>query len=897
MPNDKYAINSYRAWYAISLIGLGVVFLIDFLTPLGFAHGTLYTFFVLTASLTQNARFVMGIAISSILLTFIGSLVSPPGFTLVYVAANRIISCITIAITAFVVALAIRKIKAIRAISHDLRTAITRSDANEALLKIASRISQVGGWVAHLAGSPEQPDPDGEPLLSWSAEVCRIHGVPTDFEPTVEKAVAFLVPEHREHIADAVRRCIIEGIAYDQELQIIRADGQRAWVRIIGEAVRNDQGRTVRIQGAYQDLTWERRLSDEVFESQRRFQQFTNSLPLIVWTATPSGYVDFVSNAFNTYTGNDTNELINEQEWLKRIHPDDEEHRVNDWKNASSELKDFTTEFRIRSATGEYRWFLIYGRPIFNAEHEVVKWYGAAIDIHDKKLLEEELRTSEQRLSYLTAATTDAVWDWDSVNQKLWWSDSLYTLFGYEPEEKAPTPEDWAKRIHPEDRNNVVPGLQHAIDGDSSDWEAEYRYKRADGTYAYVSDRCTVIRDEEGNAVRTVGGMRDVSSRRNMIEQIQQADRLHSVGQLTGGVAHDFNNLLTVILGNSELLVEGLNDNKNLQSLAIVSRDAAQRGSQLTQRLLAFARRQALEPKAVDIPFLLKDMESLLRRTLRENIDIEIVNAAGLWQALVDPAQLEGALLNLSLNAKDAMPEGGKLTIETGNAYLDDKYAESHNEVKSGQYVLIAVSDTGEGIDEEHLSQVFDPFFSTKGLGKGTGLGLSMVYGFVKQSNGHINIYSEVDQGTTVKIYLPRCTDTKAPEPHNITEPTTGGTERILAVEDDELVRDFVCNQLLVLGYKVLSAANAEEALKILRSDEKIDLLFTDIVMPGELNGRQLADEAQKLRPGLKVLYTSGYTENAIVHQGRLDPGVHLLSKPYRRNELAQKIRLVLKGE
>jgi PAS domain S-box-containing protein len=894
MHQDKFAINSYRAWYAFSLIGLGVVFLVDFLTPLGFAHGTLYVFFVLTASFTQKPRFIISIATASLFLTIIGSFVSPPGFMIVYVASNRVISCITIAITAYVAVIAIRRMQTTREISQALGSAVVRSELSESLFRIASRITQVGGWEIHLPGSPSQPDPSGQPLINWSDEVCRIHGKPPKYQPTVEDATNLIAPEDMEQVNEAIRRCIAQGISYDHELRILRADGKFIWARTIGEPVRNAEGRVIGIQGAFQDLTRERKMVEDAFDSKRRFQHYSNSLPLIVWTSGPRGEVDFVSKAMNNYTGAKTNDLIGHQEWVGRIHPDDEESRIVDWKLAASSQKDFTSEFRIRAEDGQYNWFLIYGSPIINSENEVTRWYGAAINIHDKKLLEQELRVSEERLNYLTQATTDAVWDYDPVSRKLWWSDSLYALFGYKPQETVPTAELWASRIHPDDHDKVARGLLQAIKGYGTEWEAEYRVKRSDGSYGYVLDRSFMIRDKIGNAVRIVGGMRDVTERRNMLEQIQQADRLHSVGQLTGGVAHDFNNLLTVILGNSELLVEGLDNQPDFQELAKVSRDAAQRGSQLTQRLLAFARRQALEPKAVNVPLLLKDMESLLRRTLSENIDIEIVNAGGLWPALVDPAQLEGALLNLSLNARDSMSKGGKLTIETGNAYLDDSYAETHTEVKSGQYVLIAISDTGDGISEENISKVFDPFFSTKGLGKGTGLGLSMVYGFVKQSNGHIKIYSELEHGTTAKIYLPRSTQAEEAAPRHATVQAQGGSERILAVEDDDLVRDFVCNQLLVLGYKVLTASNAEEALKILRSDEAIDLLFTDIVMPGDLNGRQLADEAQKLRPGLKILYTSGYTENAIVHHGRLDPGVQLLSKPYRRNELAQKIRNVL---
>jgi signal transduction histidine kinase/ActR/RegA family two-component response regulator len=378
-------------------------------------------------------------------------------------------------------------------------------------------------------------------------------------------------------------------------------------------------------------------------------------------------------------------------------------------------------------------------------------------------------------------------------------------------------------------------------------------------------------------------------------ERLRQSQRLEAVGQLTGGIAHDFNNLLTVILGNAELLAERLQDQVRLAELVKMIGIAARRGADLTQRLLAFARRQPLDPRSINVNRLIADLDGLLRRTLGEHIEIEFIRGAGLWQALVDPVQLESALLNLSINARDAMPEGGRLTIETANTHVDHNYAVRLVDLAPGQYVMVAVSDNGSGIAPEILSRVFEPFFTTKETGKGTGLGLAMVYGFAKQSGGHVSIYSEPGHGTAVKLYLPRVLD----EQNTIAVDTIpamvqGGDETILLVEDDAMVRRYANDQLSSLGYRVVVAANGPSALEVLRQRDDIDLLFTDVVMPGGMSGRELADAAIQLRPNLKVLYTSGFPENSITHQGRLNPGIQLLAKPYLRADLAAQLRRAL---
>ena len=406
------------------------------------------------------------------------------------------------------------------------------------------------------------------------------------------------------------------------------------------------------------------------------------------------------------------------------------------------------------------------------------------------------------------------------------------------------------------------------------------------------------IRDSADVLQGAVIVFRDVTIERETERQLRQSQKMDAVGQLTGGVAHDFNNILTVIMTTIEILADAVADRPHLAMIARMIDDAADRGAALTQQLLAFARKQPLDPRSTDINRLIMDAAKLLRPTLGEHMDIACVLDEATSPALVDPSQLTTALLNLAINARDAMPEGGKLTIRSGNITFDEMHADAQDdEVKPGAYVMVSVSDTGIGIPEAIRDKVFEPFFTTKGAGRGTGLGLSMVYGFVKQSGGHIKIDSEEGRGTTIKIYLP-CADAQA-EARTAAPPVVpsrGGREVILVVEDDALVRNNVIAQLESLGYSTFAAQDAAEAMALVGSGHPIDLLFTDVVMPGVMNGRQLAEQVIKRRPSIKVLYTSGYSEDALVHHGRLDTDVLLLPKPYRRTDLDRMIRLALDG-
>jgi signal transduction histidine kinase len=403
----------------------------------------------------------------------------------------------------------------------------------------------------------------------------------------------------------------------------------------------------------------------------------------------------------------------------------------------------------------------------------------------------------------------------------------------------------------------------------------------------------------------------EIKRRHETEETLRQAHKMEAVGQLTGGIAHDFNNLLTIIIGNLDTLKRHLGklspDLSPADVAAIVSRQvdvamqAARNAAKLTHRLLAFARRQPLEPKPLDCNRLVSGMSELLRRTLGEVVDMEVVLGGGLWSTFADPNQLENAMLNLALNARHAMPNGGRLTIETTNAYLDEAYVRRFGDLHAGQYVQISVADTGAGIPADVLDRVFEPFFTTKGAEAGSGLGLAMVHGFVKQTGGHVRIYSEVGHGTTVKIYLPRLHEAEvvaaypAPTAENVS-PVAGARpdETILLVEDNEGVREYAREVLQELGYKIIEAGNAADATRLVADGARIDLLFTDVVLPGGVSGRELSDRLLKLRPNLLVLFTTGYTRNAIVHHGRLDPGVHLLNKPYTQQDLVRKVRELL---
>ncbi|UQR60479.1 PAS domain S-box protein [Bradyrhizobium sp. C-145] len=526
--------------------------------------------------------------------------------------------------------------------------------------------------------------------------------------------------------------------------------------------------------------------------------------------------------------------------------------------------------------------------PLRTDHGEIIGASKIAHDITEEKQAREKLRRETEERQRIFETSQDLILVTDGYGNFVQISPSVKNILGYSPEDMVG--HSATEFIHPDDLENTRSEMRAARRG-AVKRSFEARYYHYDGHEVTLNWMGTWSEPVKRHFF--IG--RDLTDKQAAEAQLRQVQKMDSIGQLTGGVAHDFNNVLTVITGTIGILSDAVADRPELAAITKLIDDAAERGAQLTKHLLAFARKQPLQPREIDVNALVLEAAKLLHPTLGEQITIVPQLTEDAWPTLVDPGQLSTAILNLALNARDAMPDGGTLVLETRNIFLDDGYASMNPDMVAGSYVMIAVSDTGSGIPADLIDRVFDPFFTTKEVGKGTGLGLSMVFGFVKQSGGHIKIYSEEGHGTSVKIYLPRSTGVQETEFEALQNaPIAGGNEKILIVEDDALVRQYVVTQVKSLGYTALEAANGAEALTIIDSDKTIDLLFTDIIMPGNMNGRQLADEAHKRRPDLKTLFTSGYTENAIVHHGRLDSGVLLLAKPYRKSELAKMLRTAL---
>lgn len=550
----------------------------------------------------------------------------------------------------------------------------------------------------------------------------------------------------------------------------------------------------------------------------------------------------------------------------------------------------------------------------------VTIYYAAIQDMTERRRTERALAEVTRRLDAILNNTMMAVFMMDDQQQCVFMNRAAEELTGFSFGETHGRPlHDVIHHTRPD--GSHFPLEECAIDRalpTRAQVQGEEVFVHKDGHFYPVAFTASPVHDDAGVAIGTVIEVREISdelrtremesafqatlqrkvaealAERDLAERrFQQAQKMEALGKLTGGIAHDFNNLLQVIGGNLHMLAQDFAGTERAGRRVRNALKGVDRASQLSAQLLAFGRRQPLKPRVVNLGRILREMDDMLTRVLGEGIKVETVVGAGLWNCEVDTVQFENVVLNLAINARDAMQRQGKLTIEAGNAFLDDAYAEQHG-VDAGQYVMLAVTDTGCGIAADIMDQVFDPFFSTKPEGEGSGLGLSMVFGFVKQSGGHVKIYSEPDEGTTVRIYMPRSRKAEDVTSPQAAAPVVGGTDTILVVEDDEEVRATAVEMLSDLGYGVLQAINADAALAVIESGSAIDMLFTDVVMPGKLTSPELARLARQRFPDIAVLFTSGYTQNAIVHEGRLDEGVELLSKPYSRDSLARKTRLLL---
>jgi PAS domain S-box-containing protein len=704
-----------------------------------------------------------------------------------------------------------------------------------------------------------------------------------------------------------------ENVSYEADFP---RSGGTAQTEIVHVPHRDRAGRTLGLYTVVIDIT-ARKLAEKVLsESEERFRSIADSAPVPMWVSRLDGLRQFVNRAYHEFLGVPFADALN-FDWRKALHPDDLERILREQRAGEGSRKPFVLEARYRRHDGQWRWLRSESQPRWGPAGDHIGFIGVAHDVTASKEAERALtelnETLERRIEDRTRqlAASEAL---------------IQTFFNHSSECYAVIVEEdgghfrYAEvnpatlRLYKKTRDAVVGRTIHEALGAESASEigahlaaclregAPHRYERTHGD-AVIEAIVMPAPHEPGAPRRVVISAHDVTERRRLEQQLHQSQKMEAVGQLTGGVAHDFNNLLTLVIGGLDIIGRQIPNLPDPVALTRVERgremamQGAQRAASLTTRLLAFSRQQPLNPQALDANKLVVDVCDLLRRAIGETIAVETALGNDLWRMYADANQLENALLNIGFNARDAMPNGGKLIIETANASLDKAYTSSLNEeIAPGEFVMIAITDTGTGMDMTTQERAFDPFFTTKEVGKGTGLGLSQVYGFARQSAGHVRIYSEVGEGTTVKIYLPRSgSDRKTPIVGEANTPSRStGAETILVVEDDDELRQYAKGVLEELGYHVMSAGSGAAALEALNGSHQIDLLLTDVVMPGGMNGRQLADKAVSHRPDLRVLYMTGYTRNAILHQGRLDRGTNLISKPFSFEELASKVRQVL---
>lgn len=692
----------------------------------------------------------------------------------------------------------------------------------------------------------------------------------------------------------ALRTAAREGRFHDEDWRV-RKDGSRFWASVVIAAMQEEDGQLQGFAKITRDMSEHRRAAEALRASEARVRDFLEcSADDWVWETGPDLRITYIHAKAGEILGMEPAFFIGKR-WTELRNGEHFRDQERHYLRALDSRRPFwDTLFRVSLSKKTFRVIRLNGKPYFD-EHRAFRGYrGTGDDVTERERRELELGALTQRLQLQFEQMPVGCVITDPKLKVVDWNPAAEQIFELSREEALGR--SLAKLVAPLDSQAEFEEMLSP---------ASARVGAANSAVANITRlgreiRCTwtnsPLLDADGNFLGLLCMIQDVTDVEATEAQLRRSQKMEAIGLLAGGIAHDFNNLLTTIVGCLALIER---DSVMGGELSPPHQDimrAADRGAALTHRLLAIARRQTLRPRSINLNQLITGMEDLLRRTLTEAIEVEMVLAPGLWLTLADPGQVENTLLNLVINARDAMPEGGKLTLETANVRLDQEYADKHGEVAPGRYVMLAVTDTGVGMPQEVIEHAFEPFFSTKDSSRGSGLGLSMVYGFAKQSGGHVNIYSELGQGTTVRVFLPR---SRGPEVAAKPEPVSQdevirGRETILVVEDDPAVLGTAINLLTGLGYNVLGAANGPDALDLLNGGIKVDLLFTDVVIPGGMSGPALAQEMAKRQPGLRVLYTSGYTENAIVHQGKVDDGVDLLNKPYKRHELARKVRAVL---
>ena len=690
--------------------------------------------------------------------------------------------------------------------------------------------------------------------------------------------------------------------AFDQMLPMERhGQVEETWWTYSFTPIRDAEGRVVGVLNQGNEVTAHVRTQRALRESEAKFRAITNSIDQMIWSTLPDGFHDYYNDRWYAFTGVPHGSTDGEA-WNGMFHPDDQERAWAVWRRSLATGETYHIEYRLRHRSGQYRWVLGRAQPVRDAEGAITRWFGTCTDIQEIVDAREVLARSREELERQVEERT-------RERNRLWeMTNDLMGTAGLDGYLKAVNPA-WTRMLGWSEQELLARPFFELID--SRDHAATVEVVRRLAAGERVTDFVDHIYRKDG-ALRTLnwsavpeGALfyivgRDITEQRNAEEALRQSQKMEAVGQLTGGLAHDFNNLLTGISGSLELLQARVSQGRfgDVDRYVGAAQGASKRAAALTHRLLAFSRRQTLDPKPTDVNRLVAGMEELIRRTVGPSVTIETVAAGGLWPTLIDPPQLENALLNLCINARDAMPAGGRITIETANTWLDRRAARERD-LAPGQYISLCASDTGTGMAPEIVAKVFEPFFTTKPLGQGTGLGLSMVYGFVRQSGGQVRIYSEIGQGTTMCLYLPRhygAAEEVENPPAPGRAPRADEGETVLIVDDEPTVRMLVSEVLEDLGYTAIEAADGASGLKVLQSDARIDLLVTDVGLPGGMNGRQLADAGRAVRDRLKVLFITGYAENAVLGNGQLERDMQVLTKPFVMETLASRIKHIITG-
>ena len=754
--------------------------------------------------------------------------------------------------------------------------------ASQTMLATAENIAGVGSWNWNIATNE----------LIWSDEMCRMFGyTPGRFTDIYEGWMVCVHPDDQKRVQEAIDAAVAGLRPYDIEYPIIARDGARRIIHAKGEIFRDADGKPVRMVGMCHDMTERKRAEAEMRESRQRLELALQGGGLGIWDWYPQTGAVVYSDLWAQMLEYRLDEVEPHVDFFKQhVHPADLPGTLDRLtRHIEGRLPMYQSEHRLRTKSGSWIWVLDRGRVAeMDKDGRVVRVTGVISDITERKRAEEQLRklslAVEQSSNIIIITNTEGVIEY--VNSK------FTEVTGYSAEEAiGRSPAVFNSRLTSDQKYAEFWAALTA----EGEWRGEFLNRKKDGELFWCEEHIAPIHDSSGKITHFVAVETDVTDRRKTAEQLEQAQKMETAGHLAGGIAHDFNNLLTIIQGNLELLHERLAGQGEACGLADRALHAAARSAELVNQLLLFSRQQFLQPRAVDVHALIERMKGLLSSMITETITVSISAPDDLWHAFVDPAQLENALLNLALNARDAMPQGGTLSIEAENVELILDRLPAGSNIVPGSFVHIRVADTGTGMLPEVLQRAFEPFFTTKEVGKGSGLGLSMVYGFIKQSGGHIEIDSAPDRGTRVDLYLKRT------EPERVAEAPEGeahalaGEETILVVEDNPDVREIAVRLLNKLGYRIIEARNGPAALAILESSQAIDLLFTDIVMPGAMSGAELARRARNLRPGIKLLFTTGYAGEIVPRGTAQVMDGEILAKPYRKDELARAIWNALK--